>query len=96
MSKPKFTGTQSNQGNSNGVNRGHEFTVQPMAESFGWQGQARYGRQGGRRRRSGDAIGHTSPGGSMRRITAPVCPAPGSAVTRNTSRGLAGAEDERI
>jgi hypothetical protein len=23
--------------------------VQPMAESFGWQGQARYGRQGGRR-----------------------------------------------
>jgi hypothetical protein len=44
MSKPKFTGTQSNQGNSDGVNRGHEFTVQPMAESFGWQGQARYGR----------------------------------------------------
>jgi hypothetical protein len=41
-------------------------------------------------------VGHTSPGGSMRRITAPVCPAPGSAVTRNTSRGLAGAEDERI
>jgi len=41
MSKPKFTATRSNQGNSNGVNRGHEFTVQPMAESFGWQGQAR-------------------------------------------------------
>jgi hypothetical protein len=56
MSKPKFTGTWSNQGNSNGVNRGHEFTVQPMAESFGWQGQARYGRQGGRWRRSGDAL----------------------------------------
>jgi hypothetical protein len=41
MSKLEFTGTQSNQGNSNGANRGHEFTVQPMAESFGWQGQAR-------------------------------------------------------
>jgi len=27
MSKPKFTGTRSNQGNSNGVNWGHEFTV---------------------------------------------------------------------
>ena len=38
MSKPKFSGTRSN---SNGVNRGHEFTVQLMAESFGRQGQAR-------------------------------------------------------
>jgi hypothetical protein len=37
----QFAGTRSNQGNSNGVNRGHEFTVRPIGESFGWQGRAR-------------------------------------------------------
>jgi hypothetical protein len=37
----QFAGTRGNQGNSNGVNRGHEFTVQPIGESFGWQGRAR-------------------------------------------------------
>jgi hypothetical protein len=51
-----FAGTRGNQGNSNGVNRGHEFTVRPTGESFGWQGRARQGRQDGWRRRSGDAL----------------------------------------
>ena len=37
----QFAGTRSNQGNSNGVNRGHEFTVRPAGGSFGWQGRAR-------------------------------------------------------
>jgi hypothetical protein len=41
MGRRGFAGTRGSQGNSNGVNRGHEFTVQPIGESFGWQGRAR-------------------------------------------------------
>jgi hypothetical protein len=29
---------EATKGASRGVNKGHEFTTQPMAEEFGWQG----------------------------------------------------------